>query len=180
MYLQQEDIIIRTVTDDDVFYLVKWWNDGCVMEHAGFYDGIDTTCQRVYCQIQDEMDEKEKLRLIIEINKNPVGEMVYKVQNNDVEIGIKICERNYQNHGYGQKILIMFFDELFSRGYKNILISTLKRNKRARYVYKKLGAKIQKIEYKSYKDSYGEMLDCIFYILNSEEFYRNIKIEKNF
>ena len=28
-------IILRTATIDDVTHLVKWWNDGEIMEHAG-------------------------------------------------------------------------------------------------------------------------------------------------
>ena len=40
MRIQNENIIIRSATIDDAVQLNKWWNDGKVMEHAGFPNGI--------------------------------------------------------------------------------------------------------------------------------------------
>lgn len=36
MLLKHNNLIIRNATVDDAFQLALWWNDGKVMEHAGF------------------------------------------------------------------------------------------------------------------------------------------------
>lgn len=40
MRIQKDNIVIRSATVDDVIQLNKWWNDGKVMEHAGFPNGL--------------------------------------------------------------------------------------------------------------------------------------------
>jgi hypothetical protein len=40
MILKNENLSLRTCEVDDSKHLVKWWNDGKVMEHAGFPNGI--------------------------------------------------------------------------------------------------------------------------------------------
>lgn len=43
MHLQYRDLAIRNAAPADVPLLVKWWNDGAVMAHAGFPNGLHTT-----------------------------------------------------------------------------------------------------------------------------------------
>lgn len=40
MRIEKENIVIRSATVDDAKQLNQWWNDGAVMEHAGFPNGI--------------------------------------------------------------------------------------------------------------------------------------------
>lgn len=40
MFLEKDSLIIRSATLEDAKYLLKWWNDGKVMEHAGFPNGL--------------------------------------------------------------------------------------------------------------------------------------------
>lgn len=36
MKLKYNEILVRNASLEDVPNLLKWWNDGIVMEHAGF------------------------------------------------------------------------------------------------------------------------------------------------
>ena len=48
MRIQKDNILIRTATVDDAVQLNKWWNDGRVMEHAGFPYGLGGVFRRYY------------------------------------------------------------------------------------------------------------------------------------
>lgn len=36
MNIKYKEITIRTAVEHDAYTLLKWWNDGNVMAHAGF------------------------------------------------------------------------------------------------------------------------------------------------
>jgi hypothetical protein len=42
-----ENIKIRYATLEDAEILCRWWNDGAVMAHAGFPDGLNTTEEKI-------------------------------------------------------------------------------------------------------------------------------------
>lgn len=46
------------------------------------------------------------------------------LENQVVEIGIKICTSSYQNKGLGKIILSMFIQELFQEEYTKIVLDT--------------------------------------------------------
>ena len=52
MLLEFKNLTIRNATVNDAYLLAKWWNDGKVMEHAGWPLGIGQTAE--------EIDEKIK------------------------------------------------------------------------------------------------------------------------
>ena len=76
MYLCHKHLIIRDALVSDAALLCRWWNDGAVMEHAGFPQGIHTTIEQVTAQILQETGPK--YRLIIESHQTPIGEMCYQ------------------------------------------------------------------------------------------------------
>ena len=43
MYLCHKHLIIRDALVSDAALLCRWWNDGAVMAHAGFPNGLGTT-----------------------------------------------------------------------------------------------------------------------------------------
>ncbi len=47
MNLKYNDLTIRNATPEDAVILCQWWNDGAVMEHAGFQNGIGTTEEEI-------------------------------------------------------------------------------------------------------------------------------------
>ncbi|MDR2102775.1 MAG: GNAT family N-acetyltransferase [Treponema sp.] len=142
MELKQDNLVIRHATIHDAKILCNWWNDGKVMAHAGFPDGINTTEEKIIQQISEETDDTTR-RWIIEINNEPSGEMNYRNKgDNTAEIGIKICDLNKQEKGYGTRLLKMFIKYLFEHlGYEKIILDTKINNKRAQHVYETIGFK---------------------------------------
>ena len=104
MKIQYGDLLIRDATVDDAEQLCIWWNDGKVMEHAGFPKGLGITVDTIKKQIMDKQTgnlSKNQRHIIIYKNR-PIGEMNYREVDLDTcEIGIKICDFSMQNKGLG-------------------------------------------------------------------------------
>ena len=108
----------------DCEQLAVWWNDGTVMAHAGFPNGLGTSAAEIEKQIADDSDETRR-RLIIEYNDVRIGEMSFYVfENHRYEIGIKICESDYQEKGIGRVVLSMLIEEMFRMGANVIFLDT--------------------------------------------------------
>ncbi|MFQ7119627.1 MAG: hypothetical protein ACLRPW_06230 [Intestinibacter sp.] len=75
MKILYKNILIRDAKENDATILTKWWNDGKIMAHAGFPEGINTTVQKVKHQLQEEI-KNHKHRLIIEYKDCPLGRCV--------------------------------------------------------------------------------------------------------
>lgn len=105
--IQYENLTIRQAEVADAKQLAAWWNDGAVMAHAGFPNGLGTTEEEIIegfgngCMVIEESD-----RLIGECNYRNIADGV-------AEIGIKICETDCQNRGVGRKVLSMLIGWLF-------------------------------------------------------------------
>jgi len=140
MELIKDNLKIRYATKNDAKILCNWWNDGKIMAHAGFPNGVNTTVEEIEKQISVETDNTTR-RFIIEINNKPSGEMNYRNKGNGiVEIGIKICDFSEQEKGHGIKLLELFINYLFKElNFKKIILDTKLENKRAQHVYKKIG-----------------------------------------
>ena len=99
--------MIRNAEAGDAAQLTAWWNDGAVMAHAGWPNGLGTTEDKVTAELMTHSDDTKR-RLMLEISNQAVGEMSYRNLNNgSVEIGIKICdsskqEQNRDTHKAGQ------------------------------------------------------------------------------
>lgn len=170
MYLCHKHLIIRDALVSDAALLCRWWNDGAVMEHAGFPQGIHTTIEQVTAQIL--LETGPKYRLIIESHQTPIGEMCYQdMGNHTAQIGIKICELSFQNHGLGSEILSLFCKSLFEDyGFTKIILDTMLENKRAQHVYEKLGFVQTAINRDCWQDQTGKMRTSIDYTLLPSNF----------
>lgn len=171
MLLKYKNLIIRNATVNDGVLLAKWWNDGEVMEHAGFPNGTGEKAKDIVEKIKTDRDDVKR-RLILEINKTAVGEMVYyNVGNKVVEIGIKICILSKQNQGFGRKFLSMLISYLFyDMGYKKVILDTNINNNRAKHVYETLGFKKVGIRKDSWRNQLGELQTSVDYELIPEDF----------
>ena len=170
MNISLDGIRIRNAVFADCQQLADWWNDGTVMAHAGFPNGIGTTPDEVSGQIAHECDEKGRT-LIIEYCGRSIGEMSYRnIGDHTAEIGIKICESDYQEKGLGRIILSLFIRELFSIGFTKIVLDTNLKNLRAQRVYELLGFQKIRINYDSWTDQLGELQSSIDYELSPEHF----------
>ena len=90
------ELRIRNAVPADCRRLADWWNDGAVMAHAGFPNGLGTTPEEVGAQLAAESDDRGRT-LILERGGRAVGEMNYRLLGGGTaEIGIKICEAEHR------------------------------------------------------------------------------------
>lgn len=166
MYLTSDNLVIRSATADDAAILCTWWNDGKVMEHAGFPKGIGTTVEEVINNLAADTEENGR-RLILEIDTLPVGEMNYRRKENNVaEIGIKLCDFSKQNIGYGRIFLKMLIKSLFTdMGYDKIVLDTNLNNTRAQRVYETIGFLKVAVNIDSWTNQVGEIQSSVDYEL---------------
>lgn len=170
MHLTQGGLTVRVARKEDAARLCAWWNDGTVMAHAGFPNGLGTTTSAVEKQIAADADETGR-RMIIEADGAPIGEMNYRNLNNgSAEIGIKICDAAQHGKGYGPICLRLLIAELFARGYEKIVLDTNLDNKRAQHVYEKLGFTKVRVRHDAWKDQLGRMQSAVDYELVPENF----------
>lgn len=171
MFIRNNNLTIRNATSKDAPILCKWWNDGKVMAHAGFPNGLNTSEETIIQQLSGDTDEIRR-RLIIEVDGVPAGEMSYRnIGNNIAEIGIKICDISKQEKGHGRKLLSMLIKALFKDlGYKKIILDTNLNNHRAQHVYEKLGFKKLRVNVAAWKDQLGELQTSIDYELEEKDF----------
>jgi RimJ/RimL family protein N-acetyltransferase len=170
MYLSKDNLIIRNATAEDAKILCRWWNDGRVMAHAGFPKGLGTNEEEIITRLAKNSDQNR--RLILEISGVPVGEMSYTTPDDKVaEIGIKICDFNQQERGFGTIFLKMLIHSLFmDMGYEKIILDTNLNNTRAQHVYEKIGFKKTAIRKDVWKDQLGELQSSVEYELIKDEY----------
>ena len=166
MLLKQDNLTIRNATADDAQQLAAWWNDGSVMAHAGFPNGLGTTVEKVIENISRNVEGQRCLH-IIEENGVPIGEMNYRTTGSGAaEIGIKICVPSCRNRGLGKKLLRMFIDGLFDDlGFAEIILDTNLSNLRAQHVYESLGFEKVRVNIDSWTDQLGNKQSSVDYRL---------------
>lgn len=171
MYLKHKNLTIRNATTNDAEQLCSWWNDGKIMEHAGFPNGTGQTVRQISDSIKNDTDDTRR-RLIIEIDNLAVGEMNYCNKGNGVaEIGIKICDFSKQNQGNGKILLSMLIDFLFRNlKFKKIILDTNLKNERAQHVYEQLGFVRLRVNKNSWTNQVGEIQSSIDYELYPTDF----------
>ena len=182
MRLEQGKLCIKNAEKEDCKQLVSWWNDGAVMAHAGFPNGLGTSEEKVQKQIAADSDDTRR-RLIIWYDGNRIGEMSYAnlgdnleeigedaIENHTADIGIKICNPTFQEKGLGKIVLSMLIRELFKKGYTKIVLDTNLKNKRAQHVYEQLGFQKVNVRMDAWTDQVGEKQSVVDYELTTEHF----------
>jgi len=159
-----EQLTIRQAKAADAKQLAAWWNDGAVMAHAGFPNGLGITEEKVIAGLGVG-------RMVIEESGRLIGECNYRtVEDGVAEIGIKICEVDCQNRGLGRKLLRMLIGWLFQNGYNKIILDTNVNNTRAQHVYESLGFRKVRTNVDAWKDQLGQMQSSIDYELTEADF----------
>ena len=166
MDLQHGRLTIRDALPADAPQLVRWWNDGAVMAHAGFPLGLGTTVEKEAARLPTPG------RLMLEYKNQPIGEMSWRdVGENAAEIGIKICESTFQEQGLGRIYLSLLIRELFARAFARIVLDTNLNNTRAQHVYEKLGFRKVAVRENSWHDQLGNPQSAVDYALTPEDFH---------
>lgn len=176
MYLKYKNLSIRNATTNDSEQLSIWWNDGRIMEHAGFPNGTGQTVQDISDSLKNDTDDTHR-RLIIEIDNFAVGEMNYRNKGDGVaEIGIKICDFSKQNKGNGKILLSMLINSLYrDLGFKKIILDTNLKNERAQHVYEQLGFTKLRVNKDSWINQVGEIQSSVDYELFPADFHNFAK-----
>lgn len=164
MLLKNDTLVIRNATAGDAETLADWWNDGSVMAHAGFPNGLGISADEIVQNLATDV-EGQRRRHIIEENGTPIGEMSYRSKGDGVvEIGIKICIPACQNRGLGKRLLRMFIDGLFNDlGFDEIVLDTNLKNLRAQHVYESLGFERLRVNVDSWTDQLGNPQSSVDY-----------------
>jgi len=171
MNLVKNNLTIRNAMPSDAEQLCTWWNDGKIMAHAGFPNGLNEQPDETREDLATDTDETFRNH-IIEFDGKPIGEMSYRnIGNKAAEIGIKICDTSHQEKGLGTALLSMFIDALFTYyGYEKIVLDTNVKNKRAQHVYEnKLGFKMVQVRENAWRDQLGELQSSIDYELTKKD-----------
>ena len=164
MKIQYENLTIRQAAVADAKQLTAWWNDGAVMAHAGFPNGLGTTEEEV-------VEGLGNGRMVIEESDRLTGEFNYRnVADGIAEIGIKICETDCQNRSVGRKVLSMLIGWLFKNGYSKIVLDTNLTNTRAQHVYESLGFRKVRTNIDSWKDQLCRVQSSVDYELVEKDF----------
>ena len=164
MELQHGNILLRDATKADAKQLAEWWNNGAVMAHAGFPNGLGTSEEEV-------AEDIGAGALIIEEAGKPIGEANYRIVDDKVaEIGIKICLFDCQNRGIGKIVLSMLIRYLFDNGFNKIVLDTNLENKRAQRVYESLGFRNVRVNIDSWTDQVGKLQSSVDYELVERDF----------
>lgn len=171
MYINYHQITIRNAASDDAPQLAAWWNDGTVMAHAGFPNGLGITVEEIITSLATDSDDSRR-RLILEYSGQPIGEMCYRNERNQsADIGIKICNSAFREQGIGRLALSMLIRHLFERGYTKIVLDTDLENTRAQHVYEKLGFQKLRVNQNSWKNQLGQWRSSVDYELTEETFH---------
>ena len=170
MYIKNKSLVIRSAGVEDAILLCKWWNDGKVMAHAGFPNGLNTTEEIVESDLK-RCTENNSI-LIIEDNDMPIGEMSYRIDEENVaEIGIKICDFCQQSKGLGTQLLRMLIEYLFNdMSCEKVILDTNLNNLHAQHVYEKLGFRKVSVNIDAWKDQLGNYQSSIDYEMKEEEY----------
>jgi|SRR5690554_4249346 len=180
MKIEKDNIVIRSANVDDAIQLNKWWNDGEVMEHAGFPKGLGQSLEETIGAIRNWEGKLSQL-CIIEIDGKVVGELSYKIKGDGAAYsGWKICDFDYQNQGYGPQIIKLLFEFLFTDENINSIFpidrikwNTMLENKRAQYVYEhKIQARKIGIKENSWQDQLGRLRSSVDYEITRDGFFK--------
>ena len=171
MEIVYRDLCIRNTEPKDCEQLAAWWNDGRVMAHAGFPNGLFTSAEEIRASIASDTDDTRR-RLVIEYRGQLIGETNYRNRGDGTaEIGIKICEPEYQEKGLGRVILSLLIKRLFETGYREIALDTNVKNLRAQHVYELLGFRRIRLNVDAWTDQLGQPQSFYDYELTPRDFH---------
>ena len=97
--IQYKNLTIRQAEAADAKQLTAWWNDGAVMAHAGFPNGLGTTEEEVIEALENGlMVIEESNRLIGECNYCSTADGVAKIKLNGWEQAVLAEEQKREDY----------------------------------------------------------------------------------
>ena len=144
--IQGKRISFRAFTPEDIPTLVRWHNDGEIMQYWGERQPVAAPSRFDTDFVPggrfSRFDDRGELCLCDETCK-PIARFGYKgatLRDRHVEIFLYIGERDAQGNGYGTEALIVFLNWLFThRGMHRVWLTVNAENARAIHTYEKVG-----------------------------------------
>jgi RimJ/RimL family protein N-acetyltransferase len=180
MLIRKGDFAIREATIEDAKQLNIWWNDGRVMAHAGFPNGLKQEISKTIDLI-DYYNKSTSYLFVLVKDEISIGEMSARVNKEDgfVEVGIKICDFAYQDKGYGKNYMSMLLDFIFTNkdleAIDMIKLDTSVSNLRARHFYEKMGFTCLGVNSKPWFNQLGEEQFSVDFVMTRENFLKREK-----
>lgn len=162
-------ILIREANKDDVDIFYKWWNDGTIMSHAGFPQGLGISKTAIE-GIINRNSHKEK-RFLILVSGRPIGEMHYRfTQEKTAVIGIKICNSDFRKKGFGTTAIGQLLEIVFrDLDCERVQLDTASENIAAQEFYSKIGFRQKELKTNNWTDQNGNLPSSVEYELTYEE-----------
>lgn len=179
MRLTDSELLLRRAGEGDAKVLNAWWNDGAVMAHAGFPDGLNQPLEETRRLVRAYAASADRGLWIILCRGTPIGESSWQlVDSTTACCGWKICEADYQNRGLGPRVIRMTLSWLFSEeGLRarhpitSVIWDTNLSNTRAQRVYEqKIGAERLGVRENSWQDQRGKRQSAVDYRVTREWF----------
>lgn len=176
MYLQGENVIIRSPQNTDLPLIVQWKNDpeiGIMVRGSELQTSLSTEIRR----FEKNQRDFDTIRLIIEIKMGtPIGFIVISEldkPNKKANFGMLIGEKHLWGKGYGTDALNTLINYLFNDMDLNRLgLEVFDYNIRAQKLYEKLGFVIEGRQRQGlYRN--GKYSDVFFMGLLKEEYKYN-------
>jgi len=174
--MESRRLKMRAVTVEDAELLMTWYKQPELMKHVGFDEGLIVSYDKQRARIENQKNDEKLLMLTLRDGK-PIGECSYhNMKGTSCEIGIKICDLDYQGQGYGKEGLQMLLAHLFGvMGFKMIFIDTLIENKRAQGLYRSVGFKQTGTKDNAWQDPRGKQRSIVLMTLTVDDFKKAIK-----
>lgn len=179
MFVCEGSLVLRSATPADAPALCAWWNDGAVMAHAGFPDGLGMTEEKIVFQLEPETGKTDRAQLIIEYEGRAIGEASYRLlDSRTAEAGWKICDTAYQNRGLGTRVILMTMGYLLTdpvfqalHAVNRVCWDTNLNNLRAQHVYEeKIKAQRTGVLKDNWRDQRGVLQSTVTYELCLEDY----------
>ena len=112
MNIKYNQLCIRNAEKKDCEQLAVWWNDGTVMAHAGFPNGLGTSAAEIEKQIKDQFAQSRKILVVREKYYNEFRKIlspkqimkIYQTEKSNANKFRKEFDRRKgQKHGQGKR-----------------------------------------------------------------------------
>ncbi|MDF2840481.1 MAG: GCN5-related N-acetyltransferase [Clostridia bacterium] len=171
--LEGSKVFLRPYEENDMPYLLKWYNDNELNKLAGWSKGKTSASKLKYNMSRSFGSDPMNL-MIDDLNGKPIGTIqLYDLNEQDksCKLGIRIGDKDYWSKGYGGDAVNTIVEYAFTSMDKyRVDLRVYEFNGRAAHCYEKCGFKV---EGRSRKSAYidGEYYDEILMGLLKSEFF---------
>lgn len=144
--LQGNKVILRVFDDNDMPYLLRWYNDYELNRLAGWSSGRVSASKLKYNMGKSFGSDPMNL-MIDDMNGRPIGTIQlydFNDQDKSCKLGIRIGDKNYWSKGYGGDAVKTIVEYAFTQlNINRVDLRVYEYNQRAAHCYEKCGFKVE-------------------------------------